>query len=198
MRKIVKIKYLSLGFSVFAVVACSHKKANVQETPEQVSAPVSKEDSTLNSVSEDAGVLNFFDTPGIERGLVVRAIKWGEPISSDNPGADCELRRRLAGPPTNVFACVVREAGKEAVVLTLHEEIQENKRHLKRITMDGKGADTRDRWQKTLMSLGYTQSKMPNPKPSRVNLISKDAKTMIQIIWAANANAVTLIVDPAH
>ena len=180
---------------ILLCAACASKMA--KETSTDIN-----EDKILNIALEDNGVINFFDNASVEKGLVIRNIKWRQPISSDNPGADCELKRRQSGPPTDVFACVVRESEKENVVLTLHEDIikgdgPEAKRALKRITMDGKGVATLDRWEMTISKFGYKKDNSAKVKPGRSFWISPDKNTQLQIIWAADTNAVTLILDPA-
>src|SRR4051794_11601288 len=84
---------LALPLMVFLFAACSTKK---QANNGADSAAGSSEDQILTASLEDNGVINFFDIRGVEKGLVVRQIKWGEPVTSDNPGADCELKRKSA------------------------------------------------------------------------------------------------------
>jgi len=196
MKQGIFLRFLTGTLLSSLTLSCSGNKSKGIESSDDADVSASKSDSILNAALEDSGVINFFDTPGIERGLVIRSIKWGEPISSENPGTDCELKRRQVGPPTEVFACVARAKGHEAVVLSLHEVIEGEKRALRRITMDGKGKDTRDRWIKTVEGFGYTKVKVAKGK-DRAAWISPDRETLLTVVWAAAANAVTIILDPA-
>ena len=70
-----------------------------------------------NGVTDETGLVPFFATQP-ERGLVIKSIDWTKSVSSENPGADCELKRKTTMP---AFVCIVREQ-QEAVVLTIHED----------------------------------------------------------------------------
>lgn len=143
--------------------------------------------STKKGYTNDHGVLNFFSSTVGEKGLVLRNMQWDKTLSSENPGADCSLKRK---PGTPSFSCVVREKN-DAVVLTIHEEGEGEARHLKKITLDGKGEEQRDFWVKGLERYGY--NKEASKKSDRDWYVSPDQKTAVQVVWAGGAKAVTLI-----
>ncbi len=181
---------------MWGMVACSSKKSAPQDS---LSSESKKEDEILNAALENNGVINFFDLRGVEKGLVVKNIQWGEAVTSDNPGADCELRRKSAANSTiAAFACVLREEGFEAVVLTLNEDlVGGTKRSLRRITLDGKGVKQRDFWIRSAQKLGFTRrSPTGKPRPDRSFWTSPDKKTELTVVWAEAPQAVTLIFAP--
>lgn len=184
-------KFFSLMGLLLCLVACSGRNKARTDAP--------KEDDILNAALEDNGVINFFDIRGVEKGLVVRGVKWGKPISSDNPGADCELKRKAAGAPqgTVAFACVVRENGFEAVVLTISQELKEGNSALRRMTLDGKGVKQRDFWIRSAQKLGFSKKPGAKARPDRSFWVSPDRRTELVFVWNEAAQAVTMIFSPA-
>ncbi len=177
------IKRLGIFIVLALAAACSSKKNATTEEGEQ----------SYSGNYEDAGVIPFFNVSGPERGLVVRNIQWNKPLSSENPGADCELKRKGDAP---TYLCVVRDK-KEAVVLTIHEDNVTHARHRSKITLDGKGEANRNRWLKTLKGLGYIKKPGTDSKGNRHTVLSSDRRTEVQIVWAPAAKAVTLIFSPS-
>jgi hypothetical protein len=141
------------------------------------------------------GILSFF--PNADQGVVVRKVQWGQAVTAENPGADCELKLRKQGPPANLFSCVMKKDGEAPVVLTLHETVDaaQSSRRLSKITVDGKGEATLARWTKDLEASEYAEVK--GGRKGRRVFRSGDGKSEAQIVWAAQAGAVTVIVGPA-
>lgn len=146
---------------------------------------------------EAIGILSFF--AGGDQGVVARNIQWGAPVTAENPGADCELKLRKQGPPTNVFSCVVKKEGEVPVVLTINESVDaaHTSRKLTRFSIDGKTEATLNRWIKDLEASDYAEQKIAGAKKSRRVFRSADGRSEAQVIWAASANAVTVLLAPA-
>lgn len=174
--------------------SCSNKKSQSKEDAQLDAMKTSSGLSTASSA--EGGVLNFFVASVPERGLVIRSINWTAPLSSENPGADCELKRRQSTDRLNVFTCIAKE-GAETTILNIHEEVVGASAHIKRITMDAKGEKIRDRWMRTLNEMAYKKVVAIKGTPAgRVSFLSADKKTKAQIVWAAAAQAATIILSP--
>jgi hypothetical protein len=190
-------KYLALLFaSVFVtgfVSACASGPAADEELlgEEEEQAPLEAQGQpktpspTVAAPDPNAGLLYFFANG--DKGLEVTKIDWDKPLSSENPGADCELRSRTPG----VFACVVRQ-GKDAIVLTIHEGQGPQGQKLVKLTLDGKTNATKERWITGLKTHGY---KFVNEKPGRT--LSRQSfqslHSHVDVIWVPAKQAVTLI-----
>ena len=178
---------LALGF----FVACSSgKKSDDSGEPPPSDEAILEAVETVPEGSQDTGLLTFFN--GAEKGLVVKSIRWNKPLSSENPGADCELKQK----GDSNFVCVVRQ-GAEAVVLTIAEAGAGAKAHLAKISLDGKTEATKARWVNELKGSGFTAGPVtPSKKIVKQSFLSKDKKTKVEMIWVPAVKAVTLIFKP--
>ncbi len=133
------------------VGACSSSKKVDRAEGEPAELSAADDQDILNTIqsvpqgAETVGLLTFADN--VVSGVEVKNIRRSAQISSENPGADCELRE--ANPGT--FNCV-----KNGVSLTIQErKLSNGKLGIAWIKLLGKGKKTRDRWGSELKAAGF-------------------------------------------
>lgn len=186
-------KLLILSF----FVACSSSETvevgSSNGTPLQTVRIYKKSD--LDQLQKAAlGTLPFFY--GGVQGLDVSSIKWNQPVSPENPGADCDLVYVQGKGSSHYFRCIVKESGSH-IILTLQEDLIEGQRLLRRIFMDGKGAELTRQWSASLERIGYSRAAKP-PKGVSARYFSSKTRSFADIIWISKTKAATLRITPVN
>ncbi len=139
------------------------------------------------------GLVRFFS--GVNRGFLVKGIRWNSELSQENPGVDCKLRKKGPG----LYSCLATRANQSGI-LTIRETKkpdQPTQRKLSRITFDGKGIDNKNRITEELKSQGYTYSKSSTREKIQIESFLEDERqTRADLLWVASKNSFTLILRP--
>lgn len=132
-------------------------------------------------------------------GLVVYPVDWFRPASRENPGVDCTLRLQRKGPPENVYACRVSDA-KNIFVVRVYEDFKGGfgARHISKITLDSRHAETRDQWMMALKRGGFWESGRSalGNVGQKWNFLSHDDGTIVTVFWNEKTQAVSAWIIP--
>jgi len=187
------MKKLCVVMLIIFASCSSSEEIQIQDAGQQNSslsdAVVLKKDRSLNLQNAVLGTVPFFY--GGARGLNVQNLKWSKPVNGENPGVDCELSlHEKKKTDSHFYKCVVK-AGKLYVILSIEEKIIGNSRRMQRIFMDAKGVGYVQQWKSSLLRAGYASI---NKKGT--SYLSKDRKTLADIVWVPRLNSATLRLSP--
>ena len=182
----------ALGF----LGACSSAPPTVEVTAAKTSSvnsvQIYKTDTTTMLQNSALGTIPFFY--GGSRGLNAGAIRWNQPVTSENPGADCDLSYTEGkGGTSHFFRCIVKE-GNEHIIVSVQEDLVEGRRLMRRIFMDGKGKALVDQWGSALERIGYRKAK--GGAAATQHYVSADRASVADVIWVSSSQSVTLRISP--
>ena len=129
--------------------------------------------------AEGVGLLPFF--PGLEKGIMIKEIAWGQPTSADNPGVDCDLMLRKAG----LYSCRVKR-NNQYVHILLQESVKKKNRKLLRFVVQGSGESLYKFWTNTVLQNGYRKMGTASSAKGTDEIFeSDDKKTKLETSWSA-------------
>ncbi len=156
------------------------------------SVRIYKKDDSAILQNASLGTLPFFY--GGVRGLNLSAIKWNAPVTSENPGVDCDLNFTEGKVTTHFFRCIAKE-GTAHIIVSLQEDLIEGRRMLRRVFIDGKGEELVNQWSAAFERMGFRKSK---EKIAGVQSRYESPKgdSIADVIWASSSNSATLRISP--
>lgn len=183
-----------MGVLALGISACSSKErvdVNAGRGDALRSVQIYRKDESSALQNAALGTLPFFY--GSSRGLNVRGVKWNRPVTSENPGADCDLTYNEGKGTNHFFRCIIKE-GNTHIIVTLQEDLVEGRRLLRRIFMDGKGESLVNQWSSSLERIGYR--KAPPVKGVTSRYVSPNNETVADLIWVPASKSATMRLSP--
>lgn len=150
-----------------------------------------KDDASMLQ-SAPLGTLPFF--VGGTRGINIRAIKWNQPVTPENPGVDCDLTYSTGKGSSHFFRCIAKQ-GSAHIIASLQEDLVEGRRRLRRVFVDGKGQGLVDQWTAALERMGY-QKAPAKTAGILTRFHSPGGETVVDLIWVATSGSATLRISP--
>ena len=191
-----KVSRRKLWFgTLLALGACSSRKVvDVMAPPTDSvsSVTIYRKDETWALQNAALGVLPFFY--GSARGLNLNAIRWNVPVTTENPGTDCDLTYAEGKGSSHYFRCIAKE-GNSHIIVSLQEDLVSGRRMLRRIFMDGKGDALARQWAVALDRMGYKKSGV-NVSGVMSRYVSPQGETIADIIGVSSSRSVNLRIAP--
>lgn len=191
------MKACCLKAFVFLVVvsACSSPqkievKSSAADSIQSVMIYRKDESSALQNAAR--GTLPFFY--GGSKGVNLLGVKFNEPVTSENPGVDCDLNYVEGKSPSHSFRCIVRE-GQAHIIVTLQEDLIEGRRLLRRVFVDGKGEELINQWASALGRIGY-QKVDARVAGVTTRYVSRANGNIADVLWVAATKSATLRISP--